>query len=372
MKNSYFTGEMPSCTSLVGCQDQKRKEETMRAAIFRGAFAIQVEQIPDATILAPTDAVVRITHASICGTDLWPYRGQGTYQPGWQIGHEWMGMVEDIGSEVRTLKRGDRVIAPYDFCDGTCEFCRKGLDSACLQGGLWGFGHEGGQAEAIRARFADATLVVLPPSVEGDEALLKALLPLTDNMAAGHHAAVSAGVRPGGTVAVIGDGAVGLCATLAALRLGAERIIVLGHQAQRLTLARQFGATDVVASRGEQGVLQVIEMTGGGADAVLECVGTEEAINMAVNMTRPGGTVGFVGAPHGSGQIPLERMFSSNIGLRGGLAPTRAYLPELLADVLAGKLDPSPVLDVTVSLAEVAAGYAAMDQRQAIKVMVRP
>ncbi len=242
----------------------------MQAAIFRGAFAIQVEQIPDAAILEPTDAVVRITHACICGTDLWVYRGQGTYQPGWQIGHEWMGMVEDIGSEVRILKRGDRVIAPYDFCDGTCEFCRKGLDSACQQGGLWGYGHEGGQAEAIRARFADATLVALPSAVEGDEALLKALLPLTDNMAAGHHAAVSAGVRPGGTVAVIGDGAVGLCATLAALRLGAERIIVLGHQAQRLTLARQFGATDVVTSREEQGVLQVIEMTGGGADAVYD------------------------------------------------------------------------------------------------------
>ena len=173
-------------------------------------------------------------------------------------------------------------------------------------------------------------------------------------------------------MAVIGDGAVGLCATLAALRLGAERIIVLGHQAQRLTLARQFGATEVVTSRGEQAVLQVIEMTGGGADAVLECVGTEEAINMAVNMTRPGGTVGFVGAPHGSGQIPLGRMFASNIGLRGGLAPARAYLPELLNEVLAGRLDPSPVLDMTVSLAEVATGYAAMDHRQAIKVLVRP
>jgi len=344
----------------------------MRAAIFRGAFNIQVEQIPDATILEPTDAVVRITHACICGTDLWPYRGQGAYQPGWQIGHEWMGIVEDIGSEVRTLKRGDRVIASYDFCDGTCEFCRKGLDSACLQGGLWGYGHEGGQAEAIRARFADATLVALPSAVEGDEALLKALLPLTDNMAAGHHAAVVAGVRPGGTVAVIGDGAVGLCATLAAHRLGAERIIVLGHQAQRLTLARQFGATDVVTSRGEQVVPQVIEMTGGGADAVLECVGTEETINQAVNMTRPGGTVGFVGAPHGSGQIPLGRMFSYNIGVRGGLAPARAYLPELLADVLAGKLDPSPVLDLTAGLADVASGYAAMDQRQAIKVLVQP
>ena len=173
-------------------------------------------------------------------------------------------------------------------------------------------------------------------------------------------------------MAVIGDGAVGLCATLAALRLGAERVIVLGHQAQRLTLARQFGATDVVTSRGEQAVLQVIEMTGGGAGAVLECVGTEEAINQAVNMTRPGGTVGFVGAPHGSGQIPLGRMFSSNIGLRGGLAPARAYLPELLNEVLEGRLNPSPILDLSVSLDEVAAGYAAMDQRQAIKVMVRP
>jgi threonine dehydrogenase-like Zn-dependent dehydrogenase len=352
--------------------DHKKKEKILRAAVFRGAFAIQVEQIPDATILEPTDAVVQITHACICGTDLWPYRGQTPYQSGWQIGHEWMGIVEEIGSEVRTIKRGDRVIAPYDFCDGTCEFCRKGLDSACLQGGLWGFGHEGGQAEAIRARFADATLVVVPPSVEGDEALLKALLPLTDVMAAGHHAAVSAGVRPGGSVVVIGDGAVGLCGTLAAHRLGAERIIVLGHQPPRLALARQFGATDEVTSRGEQALPQVIEMTRGGADAVLECVGTEETINLAVNMARPGGTVGFVGAPHGSGQVPLGRMFSSNIGVRGGLAPARAYLPELLAEVLAGRLDPSPVLDLTVSLAEVASGYAAMDQRQAIKVMVRP
>jgi threonine dehydrogenase-like Zn-dependent dehydrogenase len=283
-----------------------------------------------------------------------------------------MGIIEDIGSEVQSIKPGDRVIASYDFCDGTCEFCQKGLDSACLQGGLWGYGNEGGQAEAMRARFADATLVALPSSVEADEALLKAILPLTDNMAAGHHAAVSAAVRPGAVVVIIGDGAVGLCGILAAHRLGAERIIILGHQAQRLALARQFGATDVVTSRGEQTLPEVIEMTGGGADAVLECVGSEEAINMAVNMTRPGGTVGFVGAPHGSGQIPLGRMFSSNIGLRGGLAPARAYLPELLGEVLAGRLDPSPILDLTVSLAEVASGYAAMDQRHATKVMVRP
>jgi threonine dehydrogenase-like Zn-dependent dehydrogenase len=343
----------------------------MRAAIFRGAFAIQVEQIPDAALLEPTDAVVQITHACICGTDLWPYRGQGPYQPGWQIGHEWMGIVQDIGSEVRTIKRGDRVIASYDFCDGTCEFCLQGLDSACVQGGLWGFGHEGGQAEAIRACFADATLVVVPPEVEGDEALLKAILPLTDVMAAGHHAAVSANVRAGGRVAVIGDGAVGLCATLAARRLGAEQIIVLGHQPQRLALARQFGATDIITSNGDEAVQQALEMTQGGAQAVLECVGAKETIQMAVTLSRPGGTVGFVGAPHGQ-EVPLGRMFSSNIGLRGGLAPARAYLPELLAEVLAGRLDPSSVLDRTVSLAEVAAGYAAMDQRQAIKVMVRP
>src|SRR3989441_9960192 len=231
--------------------EREKEEVSVQAAIFRGAFDIQVEQIPDAAILEPTDAVVQITHGCICGTDLWPYRGQGPYQPGWQIGHEWMGMVMDVGREVRTIKRGDRVIASYDFCDGTCEFCQKGLDSACVQGGLWSFGHEGGQAEAIRARFADATLVVVPPSVEGDEALLKALLPLTDVMAAGHHAAVVAGGRPGGKVAVIGAGAVGLSATLAAHRLGDERIIVLGNQPPRLALARQLGATAVEPRRGE-------------------------------------------------------------------------------------------------------------------------
>jgi threonine dehydrogenase-like Zn-dependent dehydrogenase len=344
----------------------------MRAAVFRGAFDIRVEQIPDASILEPTDAVVRITHACICGTDLWPYRGQGPYTPGWQIGHEWMGMVEDVGPEVRTIKRGDRVIAPYDFADGTCEFCRTGLDSACVQGGLWGFGHEGGQAEAIRARFADATLVVVPASVEGDEALLKAMLPVTDVMAAGHHAAVMAGVHRGDTAIVIGDGAVGLCGTLAARRLGAERIVVLGHQPFRLELARMFGATDVVTTRGTEAISEVLELTKGGGHAVLECVGSEEALNLSVSVARPGGMVGFVGAPHGSGQVPIQRMFSKNIGLRGGLAPARAYLPELLNEVLEGRLNPSPILDLSVSLDEVAAGYAAMDRRQAIKVMVRP
>src|SRR5215831_799890 len=283
-----------------------------------------------------------------------------------------MGIVDDVGPAVRTLKRGDRVIAPYDFADGTCEFCQKGLDSACVQGGLWGFGHEGGQAEAIRARFADATLVVVPPSVEGDEALLKAILPLTDVMAAGHHAAVTAGVHPGDTAIVIGDGAVGLCGTLAARRLGAERIVVLGHQPVRLELARMFGATDVVATRGTEVISEVLELTQGGGHTVLECVGTEETLNLSVSMARPGGMVGVVGAFHGSGQVLIERMFFKNIGLHGGMAPARAYMPELLNEVLEGRLNPSPILDLSVSLDEVAAGYAAMDQRQAIKVMVRP
>jgi threonine dehydrogenase-like Zn-dependent dehydrogenase len=343
----------------------------VRAAIFRGAKTIQVEQIPDATLLAPTDAVVRITHACICGTDRWAYRDPGSYQVGWQIGHEWMGIVTDVGAEVHSITRGDRVIAPYDFCDGTCEFCGKGLDSACVQGGLWGFGHEGGQAEAIRARFADTTLVAVPPAVAGDEAILKALLPVTDVLAAGHHAAVCAEVHAGATVAVIGDGAVGLCAVLASRRLGAEHIMIAGHQPQRLALARHFGATEVVTSSGEEASARLIELTHGGAEAVLECVGTQETMSLAVQVARPGGSVGFVGAPHAS-HIPLERMFAQNIALRGGLAPARAYMPDLLADVLAGRIDPSPVLDMTVTLAEVAEGYAAMDQRRAIKVLVRP
>jgi len=212
----------------------------------------------------------------------------------------------------------------------------------------------------------------VPPSVAGDEALLQALLPVTDVMAAGHHAAVTARVHPGATAIVIGDGAVGLCGTLAARRLGAERIAVLGHQPVRLALARRFGATDVVTTRGPEAISEVLELTKGGGHAVLECVGTEETLNLSVSVARPGGMVGFVGAPHGSGQVPIQRMFFQNIGLHGGLAPARAYMPELLNEVLEGRLNPSPILDLSVSLDEVAAGYAAMDQRQAIKVMVRP
>ncbi len=343
----------------------------MRATVFRGPFNVRIEQVPDVALREPTDALVRITHACICGSDLWPYRGLEPFPLGGRLGHEWMGIVEEVGSQVSTIKRGDRVIAPFAFADGTCEFCHKGLYTNCLHGGFWGQTNDGGQAEAIRAPFADATLVVVPKSVEGDEALLKAILPLTDVMGTGHYAALLAGVHPGGTVAIIGDGAVGLCGVLAARRLGAERIILLGHQESRLELGRRFGATDLVTSRGEQAEREVIEVTKGGAESVMECVGSKESMDTAIAIVRPGGSIGYVGVPHGVEQINIMQLFFGTITLRGGGAPVRAYLPELLADVLAGRLDPSAVLDLTVDLDGVPSGYAAMDQRTALKAVIR-
>lgn len=343
----------------------------MRATVYYGPTDVRVENVSDPVIQKPTDAIVRITHACICGSDLWFYRGLDNWKPGWRTGHEWMGIVEEVGLEVQTVKPGDRVVAPFAFSDGKCEFCGKGLQTSCLQGGFWGATNDGGQAEAIRAPLADGTLVVVPPSVENDDAILTSILPLTDVMPTGHHAAISAETYPGSTVVVIGDGAVGLCGVLAAKRLEAERIIVLGHHEKRLEIARRFGATDIVISRGEEAVGEVLEMTKGGAESVLECVGTESSMDTAISITRSGGAIGYVGVPHGSETINLLRMFLSNVTLRGGVAPARAYIPELLADVIAGTLDPSPVLDLTVDLDGVPSGYVAMDSREAIKVMVR-
>ncbi|MDF5713855.1 MAG: zinc-dependent alcohol dehydrogenase family protein [Rhizonema sp. NSF051] len=343
----------------------------MRATVYHGPGDVRVDNVPDPKIQQPTDAIVRITHACICGSDLWFYRGLDDWKSGWRTGHEWMGIVEEVGSEVRNIKKGDRVLAPFAFSDGMCEFCGQGLQTSCVQGGFWGGVNDGGQAEAVRAPLADGTLVVVPPAVSGDNAMLKAILPVTDVMSTGHHAAVSAGVQPGGIAAVIGDGAVGLCGVLAAKRLGAERIIIVGRHENRLEIARHFGATDVVTSKDEQAVGEVMEMTKGGAPSVLECVGTESSLGTAISIARPGGAIGFVGVPHGSETINLSRMFFSNVALRGGVAPARHYIPELLADVVAGKLDPSPVLDHTVNLDGVPSGYAAMDNREAIKVMVQ-
>ena len=343
----------------------------MRAAIFHAPGDIRIENVTDSKIQQPTDAIVRITHACICGSDLWFYRGIQTYEPGWRTGHEWMGIVEEVGSEVKTVKKGDRVLAPFAFSDGTCEFCHDGLQTSCLHGGFWGAKNDGGQAEAIRAPYADATLVALPESVEGDDKLLTAILPLTDVMGTGYHAALSAGVSAGSTVAVVGDGAVGLCGVIAAKMLGAERIILLGHHLARLDLARKFGATDVVTERDAAANEKVKEMTKGGAAHVLECVGSKSSMDTAIAIARPGGTVGFVGVPQGSSEgFNLGGLFRNNIALKGGVAPVRSYIPQLLEATIAGEIDPSPVLDLTVNLDGVPEGYAAMDDRSAMKVMV--
>jgi threonine dehydrogenase-like Zn-dependent dehydrogenase len=344
----------------------------MKAAVYNGKRDIRIEDVPDARVQLATDAVVRITHAAICGSDLWYFRGYDDFHPGWRTGHEWMGVIEDVGPDVRTLSRGDYVVAPFAFSDGSCELCEAGIHTSCRHGGFWARERDGGHGEAIAAPFADATLLKIPKSHANDLNLLRACLPLTDVMGTGHHAAVCAYVASGRTVAVIGDGAVGLCAVLASRRLGAERIIILGRHAQRLKIAREFGATDIVSVRGEDALEQVRALTGGhGPHSVLECVGSEESMNQAINLARPGGAIGYVGAPHESSTVNVRRLFMHNIGLRGGVAPVRAYLPELLSDVLAGRLDPSPVLDSVVDLAGLPEGYAAMDERRATKVMIR-
>ena len=344
----------------------------MRATVFHGPRDVRVEDVPDAAVQEPTDAVVRVTHACVCGSDLWFYRGINTrWRAGWRTGHEFIGIVEEVGAEVRTVRPGDAVVAPFSWSCGACEFCRAGLPTSCVRGsGPGGPDNDGGQGEAVRVAMADGTLVVMPPEVANDPRLLRAAALLTDVMSTGHHAAVSAGVRPGGTVAVVGDGAVGLCGVLAAARLGAGRIVALGHHDDRLAIARSFGATDVVTARGDEAVAAVRELTAGGVESVLECVGNQSAMDTAMGMARPGGRVGFVGVPHEVGRVDVGRMFSNNVALHGGVAPTRAYIPELLADVAAGRLDPTPVLDRTVGLADVPAGYAAMDDRSAIKVLV--
>ncbi|MFJ1754255.1 zinc-dependent alcohol dehydrogenase family protein [Kitasatospora sp. NPDC088134] len=345
----------------------------MRATVIHGPQDIRIEEVPDPRIERPTDAVVRVLNACICGSDLWAYRGVAKREAGQRIGHEFLGFVEEVGAEVRGFAPGDLVVAPFVWSDGVCEFCREGLQTSCPHGGFWGTpGSDGGQGEAVRVPFADGTLVQLPKEAAGDEKLLPGLLALSDVMATGHHAAVSAGVRPGATVAVVGDGAVGLCGVLAAHRLGAGRIIALGRHEGRTAIARSFGATDVVAERGEAAVEAVRELTGGlGAHAVLEAVGTEESMRTAISIARDGGAVGYVGVPHGgSAGVDIGQMFNRNVQLRGGVAPARAYIPELLPDVLSGAIEPGKVFDRTVGLDGVPEGYRAMDERTALKVRI--
>ncbi|MGW2277119.1 zinc-dependent alcohol dehydrogenase family protein [Streptomyces sp. NPDC001770] len=347
----------------------------MRATVIHAPHDIRVEEVPDPVVQQPTDVVVRVLRACICGSDLWAYRGESARKPGQRIGHEFLGIVEQAGSDVTGFAAGDLVVAPFVWSDGTCAYCADGLHTSCPQGGFWGSeGSDGGQGEAVRVPFADGTLVKLPAEAASDDRLLTALLALSDVLGTGHHAAVGAGVKPGSTVAVVGDGAVGLCGVMAAKRLGADRIIALGRHTARTDIARAFGATDVVAARGEEAVAAVRELTGGaGAHSVIEAVGTEQSMRTAFGIARDGGAVGYVGVPHGSGTgLDLGDMFNRNVALRGGVAPVRAYIPELLPDVLDGTIDPSPVFDLAVGLDEVPAGYKAMDERTALKVLVKP
>lgn len=345
----------------------------MRATIMYRAGDVRVENVPDAKIEQPTDALVRITRACICGSDLWPYHDLPLTENGRRMGHEAVGVVEAVGADVRKIKKGDFVIMPFAYSDGACDFCHEGLQTSCVHGGFFGYseGVGGAQAEAIRIPFADGTLYVLP--VREDHVLAASLLTLSDVMGTGHHAAVTAKVGPGKKAAVVGDGAVGLCAVIAARRLGAEQIIILGRHPNRIALAKTFGATDVVSERGDEAVERVRQLSGGyGVHCALECVGNEQAMLTAVNITRPGGAVGRVGVPHYPGIPAWEPTFYKNITISGGPAPVRVYIAELLPDVLEGRIDPGRVFDRVVGIGEVPDGYRAMDKREAIKVMVKP
>ena len=344
----------------------------MRATMMHGAGDVRIEQVADPVIKDPTDAVVRVTRACICGSDLWPYASMAPSETGQSMGHEAIGVVEDVGGDVRTIRRGEVVVMPFAFSDGTCEFCQQGLQTACVHVGFFGNrGVNGAQAEALRIPYADGTLYRLP--VGEDDALMPSLLTLSDVMGTGHHAAVAAKVAPGKSAAVVGDGAVGLCGVIAAKRLGAEHIIILGRHTDRIALARQFGATDVVSERGAEAIEHVKALTGGyGAHSVLECVGLDQSVETAIEIARPGGAVGRVGVPQ-SEAIPGARpSFYKNVAVAGGPAPVRAYIDELLPDVLEGRIEPGRVFDRVIGLDEVPDGYRAMNDRKAIKVMVRP
>jgi threonine dehydrogenase-like Zn-dependent dehydrogenase len=353
----------------------------MRAAIIHGERDVRLETVPDPVLAdgpgSGRDAVVRVVASCVCGSDLWPYRGAFPVAQPRRIGHEFVGVVEETGHSVATIKAGDFVIAPFYVCDSTCVNCRNGFSVHCISGGAWGrdIGREGFadgcQGERIRVPLADGTLFVVPGEI--DDALIPGLLTLSDVMATGHHAAVSGGVGKDSTVAVVGDGAVGLCAVISAVRLGAARVVAMSRHADRQALAREFGATDVVAERGEQGIAALKEMFDGvGPDIVLECVGTKESMDQALRSARPGGQVGFVGVPGGGPELPVSTMFSTNVGVRGGCAPVRDYISELLPDVLSGAIQPGRVFDAEMPLVDVAAAYAAMDERRAIKVLLRP
>jgi len=338
----------------------------MRVTTIHGPRDIRLEERPAPTIDAPTEAVVKVVAGCICGSDLWPYRGENEITPGDPIGHEMVGVVEEVGSEVSSFGPGDFVIAPFCHCDNTCVHCRAGMQSACENVAMTA----GGQGEYAKVHQAQGSLVKTQETPDPD--MIPSLLSLSDVMATGWHAAVSAGVRPGCTAVVVGDGAVGLCGVLAAAQMGADRVVSMSRHEPRQKIAMAFGATEFVAERDEEGVQRLLDLTDGvGADAVLECVGTDQSMRTAFKIARPGSTVGFVGVPHDV-KLPVGRMFGNNVGLAGGLAPVRKYLPDLLERVLSGAINPGLVFDMSLPLDEVAEGYRAMDERRAIKVLLEP
>ncbi|WP_194927733.1 zinc-binding dehydrogenase [Catenulispora pinisilvae] len=346
----------------------------MRAAYMYGAGDVRVIDVPDPAVKHPTDAVVRVIRSCICGSDLHPYHNKPATGEGTSMGHEFLGIVQDTGPEVGTVKPGDLVIAPFAWSDGTCDFCREGLQTSCRHGGFWNAGDVGGgQAEAVRVPLADGTLVPVP-GIDENSPLLPSLLTLSDVYGTGHHAAVKGRVTPRTTVTVIGDGAVGLMAVLSAKRLGAEQIILMGRHTDRTDLGREFGATDVVAARGAEGIAEVRDLTGGdGTHVVLEAVGHMPAYEQALGVVRAGGTISRVGVPqYEQAPVGFSTLFGPNITLTGGPAPARAYISTLLPDILDGTVNPGKVFDQQISLDQTPAGYQAMDNRSALKVLIRP
>ncbi|MHA7207916.1 zinc-dependent alcohol dehydrogenase family protein [Arthrobacter sp. MDT1-65] len=343
----------------------------MRATLMYGAGDVRVETVPNPTLQEPTDAIVRIVAGCICGSDLWPYASKEATDEGARMGHEFVGIIEELGSDVAGMSKGDFVIAPFVISDGTCDFCQENLHTSCRHGQHWGGDGDAGQGEFARVPLATGTLVPVPAGF--DEDLIPSLLSLSDVMSTGHHAAKMARIEPGQTVTVIGDGAVGLSAVIAAKLMGASRIILMGRHESRTDLGRDFGATDVVAERDEEGIAKVKELTGGdGTHVVLEAVGLESALKMAIGVVRAGGIISRVGAPQFS-EVPLGfPEFMNNITLTGGVAPARAYIDELLPLVLNGTIEPGRVFDRTIGMDDVPAGYQAMADREALKVLIRP
>ncbi|MFC9125737.1 zinc-dependent alcohol dehydrogenase family protein [Streptomyces sp. NPDC057099] len=338
----------------------------MRGAVIHSPGDVRFEELDDPKILNPTDAIIRTVATCVCGSDLWPYRGLEPVTEPHPMGHEYVGIVEEVGSEVTSARPGQFVVGSFATSDNTCANCRNGWQSSCLHREFMSTC----QADHIRIPNAHGTLV----ATDGhpDAALVPSLLAVSDVMGTGWYAALAAEVKPGSTAVVVGDGAVGLCGVIAAKELGAERIIAMSRHEARQELAREFGATDIVGERGEEGIARVKDLTGGiGADSVLECVGTPEAMRQALHSARPGGNVGFVGVPH-EVRVDGEELFFSHVGLRGGPAPVRRYLPDLIDRVLSGRIDPGKVFDLTLPLEQVAEGYRAMDERRAVKALLKP